>query len=80
VVESEYLVFTEIPHGGHTTKVWNVLSKRHGDLLGRIKWFGAWRQYVFQPMPATLFNRGCLADVGTFIAEQMAERNATAAK
>lgn len=54
-----YLTFTRAPAPG-TTQVWHVRSTRSGDLLGTIKWYGAWRQYTFWPEPHTTFNTGCL--------------------
>ena len=74
---SEYLAFHEnMPRErGKSTKVWDVVSKRHGDLLGRVQWFGRWRQYVFVPQPETLFNSGCLDDLREFIGEQMLDRS-----
>lgn len=71
---SEYLEFVEV-HDTGKTKVWQVLSKRRGDVLAVISWHGAWRQYTFRPNPNTIWNTGCLADVQAFIAEQMALRS-----
>ena len=33
------------------------------QFLGLINWYGAWRQYVFQPAPQITFNNGCLQDI-----------------
>lgn len=72
-VNSEYLEFVEIADTGKT-KVWAVNSRNHGDRLGQVHWFGRWRQYVFAPATGCVFNVGCMADIGAFIGEQMAER------
>jgi hypothetical protein len=45
------------------TNVYDAFSLRHGDLLGRIYWYGAWHQYVFEAQPGTVWSDGCLADV-----------------
>jgi hypothetical protein len=53
------------PKGGKTVR-WDVVSNR-GQCLGFIGWYGAWRQYVFEPEPATVFNRECLLDIATYL-------------
>lgn len=50
------------------TVTWIVRGKRSGILLGRIHWYGPWRQYVFYPEPETLFNGGCLREIASFCA------------
>ena len=57
------------------TKVISVDSKLHGNTLGIIKWYGAWRQYVFYPKIGTLFNAECLNDIQNQIKEMMDERS-----
>lgn len=71
--ETQYLVFAEIPfsmHGGKTRR-WRVLSKSSGALLARIVWYGPWRQFTMHPEPRTVFNKGCLTDINTFIDDAM---------
>jgi hypothetical protein len=58
--EIGFLRFQEIPNPGKRTRVVHVKAKISGSLLGVIKWYGQWRQYVFYPEPQTLFNRVCL--------------------
>jgi hypothetical protein len=48
------------------TQVYNVTNNRSGDLLGRISWYGPWRQYVFMPEPS-LYSHGCLEDLADFL-------------
>lgn len=57
------------------TQYWTVYSRRHGNELGWIRWYGPWRQYVFYPSTHTLFNRGCLDDIGSALAALMDERS-----
>ena len=72
-MESQYLEFVEVKDTGKT-KVWQVLSKHHGDVLAVISWYGSWRQYTFRPNPNTIWNTGCLEDVNRFITLQMDAR------
>jgi len=63
---SQYIEFREIARKSRTV-VYGVFSKRHGDKLGEIKWFGRWRQYVFFPTNETIWNLNCLVDVIIFL-------------
>lgn len=65
-VETDYVVF-EPAAPKPNTKVWKVLSRRHGDLLGYVKWFANWRQYTFWPEAGTTWSKGCLDDVSNFL-------------
>ena len=38
-----------------------------GQLIGKIKFRGAWRQFVFHPEPGTYWNDSCLHTVITFL-------------
>jgi len=70
---SKYLVFDVIDEKPKTIVV-SVMSKNHGDILGYIKWYGKWRQYVFSPENFTLFNNGCLHEIEDFITTLMQQR------
>lgn len=72
---SKYLIF-KLFEQKEKTQHWLVQSKLHGSLLGEIKWWGPWRQYVFFPQPETLFNPECMKDICQFIEELMARRKA----
>jgi hypothetical protein len=48
------------------TQRYVVTSNRCGGILGEIKWFGRWRQYVFFPADRTGYSRGCLRDIADF--------------
>lgn len=72
---SEYLSFVEErTPPDRKTGIWQVRSRRSGVVLGRIKWYGAWRQFCFFPESATVFNRGCLDDINEFIEGRMEAR------
>lgn len=60
-----YLTFQDMTPDGRTTRVVEVIAVRDGALLGRIRWYGAWRQYVFAPEPDCVFNVGCLKTIQT---------------
>lgn len=72
--DSEYLSFEEDDHYKGKTKRLLVVSKRKLEILGEIKWYGPWRQYVFFPEEATIWNDRCLEDVQEVIKALMAER------
>lgn len=59
----EFLLLEKKPK----TKVVGVYSKKNGNRLGIIKWYGPWRQYAFFPEKDTLFNVDCLADIQSHI-------------
>jgi hypothetical protein len=48
------------------TKIWEVMSKGQGAILGVIKWYGAWRKYSFSPRSNTIFEEKCLRDIADF--------------
>lgn len=75
-VVSKYLSFEDnlLLGKGKKTKVILVISKRSDHVLGEIRWYGSWRQYVFFPAPQTIWNPECLRDVNECIARLMAER------
>ena len=45
-----------------STKIVRVCNSAGGS-LGVIKFWGAWRQYTFQPNSDTVFNTACLNDI-----------------
>lgn len=56
------------------TSRWTVYAVEGDVALGRIEWYGAWRQYVFYPESDCLFNRTCLRDLAQFLDDAMAQR------
>ncbi len=73
--ESRYIEFDKIGDTGKT-EIWNILSKSSEFILGRISWYGPWRQYCFFPSPNSVFNNTCMAEIIEFIKELMAKRRA----
>ena len=74
-VVKEYIEFVRMPY---KTEVWSVLTKRRGDWLGRILWYGQWRQYVFETEEGCVFSKGCLDDIADFVAKLMRDRKVKA--
>jgi len=74
MTESKYLEFEEIIFPKNKTKIFTVISKSRRDCLGRIKWYGPWRQYCFFPTEETVWNFECLKDVRRVIQKLMIER------
>jgi hypothetical protein len=58
-----YLTFQDMTSEGRLTHIVEVIAVRDGLLLGVIKWHGPWRQYVFAPEPACVFNVGCMKTI-----------------
>lgn len=42
-------------------------SHSYAERLGEIKWYGAFRQYVFYPDEGTMWSSGCLEIVNGFL-------------
>ena len=62
----EYISLLEKPNKGKT-RVFSCINNRHGDELGIVKWYGAWRQYCYFPTADAVYSRGCLRDIQSFI-------------
>lgn len=48
------------------TLVYDILNNKSDDLLGQVKWYANWRQYIFYPESGCIFSVGCLVDVIDF--------------
>jgi hypothetical protein len=44
-------------------RVVSVRNRRSGEELGKVRWYGAWRQYCFYPASLTIFNITCMARI-----------------
>lgn len=67
-------IYFELAHKGEKTCKWHVVSRKNDAVLGEIKWFGRWRQYVFFPVIGTIFNPDCMDHISEFIRTEMATR------
>ncbi len=72
-MEGKYITFNLVEKKAKT-KVYAIINKKHGGILGLIKWNSGWRQYCFFPQFDTVWSAGCLNDVINFIAELKKER------
>lgn len=66
-----YCVWTKKTKGGKTA-IYSVRKKCIRFLdgaieLGKIRWHGAWRQFVFYPDSDTLWSIGCLTIINKFL-------------
>jgi len=68
-----HLRFDEVKDTGKT-KVWKVVSTHANADLGEIKWYYAWRRYVFYPDEDTLYDSRCLTIIINFINSEMEAR------
>lgn len=68
-----YVDFELVEHKPKTD-VYEVFSKSSLDVLGRIFWYGPWRQYVFESVSETIWSRGCLKEIMEFVEKLMQER------
>lgn len=59
---NEYLEFRILEQKPKTLVV-GVFSKKSGDLLGRVQWFGRWRRYAFFPTEGTAFDISCIGEI-----------------
>jgi hypothetical protein len=63
---SKWIEFKEV-HDTGKTKIFHVVSKDDGFVLGSIYWLASWRKYVFSPSRYTLFEKTCLEDIILFL-------------
>lgn len=60
--KKSFLTFNELSPLAKT-KVIGVQNKDSGVGLGLIKFWGAWRQYTFQPYEDTVLNSDCMTEI-----------------
>jgi len=56
------------------TAVYNIVSVHHANIIGQVRWYGPWRQYVFEPEPLTVWNHICLQEIRDFLQKLMDAR------
>jgi len=79
MTEYKYFTIHELPRAkNRKTSDYDVINRSGGYSLGKIKWYGAWRQYCFFPEHSTVWNSGCLKDILDFMEKlKQAENFAT---
>jgi hypothetical protein len=67
--KKSFIVIEEEPDlpKSRKTKTYEIKSKRTGEVLGHIFWYGAWRQYIFTTPEEIAWSLGCLQDVIAFM-------------
>lgn len=63
----KWIEFHFVTYKGVTSQ-WN-LKHHDGTFLGEVYWYTQWRQYCFYPDYDTVFSKGCLEDINTFMVE-----------
>ena len=69
----KYIQFFQIGDTGKTT-IWSIRNIKSGEELGKVKWYGPWRQYCFFLSQPSVYSAGCLEDIVSFIRTLMDER------
>lgn len=58
------------------TRIWQVRNSAARIGLGYIRWFGAWRQYAFDPEDSLSFEKTCLRTIADFCERKTREHYA----
>ena len=67
MAENAHIRFEELPNMGKKTKTWRVVGRESHVGLGEVRFYPAWRKYVFLPAPETIFDFGCLQTIELFL-------------
>ena len=70
---SKWIRFEQAGDTGKT-KIWHVVTKDEGYVLGEVKWYAPWRKYSFYPLGSTIFESQCLMDIANFLNCEMQKR------
>lgn len=70
-----FLEIIEVPAEDRKTKLFEVYAKNRMAKLGEVRFYGAWRKYVFSPNGEVLavFDSGCLREIAEFCDERTKE-------
>ena len=79
MLETKYLIFTEIPNPKKKTKRY-IVKNKNNQLLGQIIFLSAWRRYTFVPQPDTVFDSVCLTDILNFLQDVQSMRKSKETK
>jgi len=73
--DSKYLVFKlDEMTKDNLTQIYIIKNKTSSDILGYIRWYGAWRQYTYYTSPQCYMAKSCLVDINRFIDLLMKQR------
>ena len=56
------------PQPGRRTDTYAVVTHEPTIVIAHIRWHGPWFRYAFFPEPGTVWEEGCLRDIGRFLA------------
>lgn len=60
-------IYFEVLEEKPKTKVWGCFNNTSHAILGHVKWFGPWRQYVFLISTISMYSKRCMDDISHFI-------------
>lgn len=70
---TKHLTFSRLSlRAGRKTSEWSVWNHSYGERLGKIAWYGPWRQYCFFG-GELVFSAGCLSDIAQMCNRLMEE-------
>jgi NADH:ubiquinone oxidoreductase subunit len=49
------------------TKRWVVLNSLSNAALGWVQWYSGFRKYVYEGLPGTKYDAGCMREIANFI-------------
>ena len=59
------------PSASGKTKIWDVDNLTTLETLGRIRWHGPWRKYVFETYAPMIMDASCATQITDFLAAAM---------
>jgi hypothetical protein len=65
--EYKHLVFQFIEVDHKLKKVVYLCVDREGEVLGVVRWFPDWNQYVYVGVTTGIYGQSCLLDIADFI-------------
>jgi len=71
--EYQYIHFVKVADKAKTS-VWSCRNNRSGAELGRISWYGPWRQYCYEPTAQAVYSDSCLIGIAAFLGDLNDER------
>lgn len=69
----KYIEFIEVEQ---KPKVWECRNKHYHSVLGVVKWYVPWRQYIYCETVAVgvIYSAGCLRDIADFVEQANEEQ------
>jgi len=67
------------PGKARKTKLWHIVSKARGNIIGEIRWYPGWHRYALHPNPNTVWDEVCMREISDFCAARTAEQKGTGA-